>query len=51
VIALLAAIVALWLFVFRFMRLPDSFAEASRARTGTTENRPGTSDEATLGIE
>lgn len=51
VIALLAAIVALWLFVFRFMRLPDSFAEASRARTGTTENRPGTSDEATLGVE
>jgi serine/threonine protein kinase len=39
VLALLAAIVALWLFVLRTMRLPDSFAEAARSRTDSSEGR------------
>jgi hypothetical protein len=47
VLALLAAIVALWIFVLRFMRLPDSFAEAARTRSGTTEPRVGSGVEFT----
>jgi hypothetical protein len=46
VVALLAAIVALWLFVLRFMRLPDSFAEAARTRNGTTEGRSASASDA-----
>lgn len=33
VVALLTAIVALWLIVIRYLRIPDSFAEASRPRS------------------
>lgn len=38
VLALLAAIVALWLFVLRTMRLPDTFAEA-RSRSDSSDGR------------
>jgi hypothetical protein len=41
VLALLTAIVALWLFVLRYMRLPDSFAEAARAVSDASEVRSG----------
>lgn len=41
VLALLTAIVALWLFVLRYMRLPDSFAEAARAVSDASEGRSG----------
>jgi hypothetical protein len=51
VLALLAAIVALWLFVLRFMRLPDSFSEAARTRTGSTESRGSVSNDASSGVE
>jgi eukaryotic-like serine/threonine-protein kinase len=51
VLALLAAIVALWLFVLRFMRLPDSYAEAARGRSGSTEARSGASNDATAAVE
>lgn len=51
VLALLAAIVALWLFVLRFMRLPDSYAEAARGRSGSTETRTGASNEAVSAAE
>ncbi len=40
-IALLAAVLALWLFVLRYLRLPDSFAESVRSRTPGTEPRAG----------
>lgn len=45
-LALLTAIVALWLFVLRYLRLPDSFAEAARARSEATEARSGSGLEA-----
>jgi len=45
-LALLTAIVALWLFVLRYLRLPDSFAEAARARSEATETRSGSGLEA-----
>ncbi len=49
VVALLTAIVALWLIVLRFLRLPDSFTEGARTRSGSTESRSGGSaQEATL---
>jgi hypothetical protein len=40
-LALLTAIVALWIFVLRYMRLPDSFAEAARARSDSSEAKSG----------
>jgi serine/threonine protein kinase len=40
-LALLTAIVALWIFVLRYMRLPDSFAEAARARSDSSEGKSG----------
>ena len=47
VIALVAAIVALWLFVLRYLRLPDNVAEVARARSESPDGRSGSGVEAT----
>lgn len=48
---LLAVICALWYFVLKVMRLPDSFAAAARSRSPGTESLTGTGNEPTLDLD